>query len=137
MIKPVKIRSTSPHSAVIEVDGKDIAPMVNAFRLAADLDETALWISFSMAVLPEFDGPAEVEISEDLHEALVHLGWTPPAKGEVGEWEISTLGGPERVFLRSDGTYRKEPWHVPTPPDVTVGHEGSDRWTGGDRKDEP
>lgn len=117
MIKPVRIRSTSPHSAVIEVDGKDIAPMVNAYRLAADLDETVLWLSFSPAVLPEFDGPAEVEISEDLHEALVELGWTPPAKGEVAEWEISTLGGPERVFLRSDGTYRKEPWHVPVPPD--------------------
>jgi hypothetical protein len=134
MRRQVKIRHQGPSSATVEVDGRDLAPDIQAYSLTADAEYgPRLWISFSPAVLPEFDGPAELEVSEDLQEALVFLGWSPPATGEVTEQEISTLGGPERVFLRSDGTYRTEPWHTPD----TVGHEGSDRWAGGDRKDAP
>jgi hypothetical protein len=85
MNRAVKIKQVNMHSAVVEVDGKDIAPLINAYSLSAqaDGDGASLWVSFSPAVLPEFDGPAEVEISEDLHEALVSLGWTPPAKEDA------------------------------------------------------
>jgi hypothetical protein len=55
------------------------------------------------------------------------------SEDDVTEREISVLDHPERVFLRSDGTWRTEPWHT---PDETLNHPGSDRWTGGDRKDE-
>ncbi len=32
---------------------------------------------------------------------------------DVSEHEITALNSAERVFLRSDGTYRTEPWHTP------------------------
>ncbi len=32
---------------------------------------------------------------------------------EVTEREVTALSESERIFLRSDGTYRTEPWHTP------------------------
>ena len=111
-----RITHQGQHTAVIEVDGRDLASLVAGYNLHADYEEgPQLVLIFSAAVLPEFDGPAEVQVTEDLREALLHLGWRPPPPPEMEEHEISTLGGPERVFLRSDGTYRTEPWHVPEP----------------------
>jgi hypothetical protein len=50
------------------------------------------------------------------------------------EHEITTLDQPDRSFLSPDGTVRREPRTVNVPP---LNHDGSDRWTGGDRKDAP
>jgi hypothetical protein len=50
------------------------------------------------------------------------------------EHEITTLDQPDRSFLRPDGTVRREPRTVDVP---LLNHDDSDRWTGGDRKDEP
>jgi hypothetical protein len=36
---------------------------------------------------------------------------------DVTEHEITALNSAERVFLRSDGTYRTEPWHTPDRTD--------------------
>jgi hypothetical protein len=138
MKRQVRISHQGPNQATVEVDGRDLAHHIQGYSISADYESgPRLWISFSPSILPEFDGPAEVEISEDLRDALVFLGWRPPTEGDVAEREISTLGGPERVFLRSDGTYRTEPWHTPVPPQETLNYEGSERWTGGDRKDAP
>jgi hypothetical protein len=132
--KNVKISHTGPFTAKVEVDGRDLANLISAYHLTANVEDgPILVLQFSPAVLPEFDGPAEVQVTEDLHEALTFLGWVPPTDAEVTEYEVSTLGAPHRLFLRSNGTYRSEPWHE---PDLNLNHAGSDRWTGGDRKDE-
>lgn len=121
----VTIRQINQHMAEVMVNGVDMAGIVSAYHVHADHEDgPQVVLQFSAAVLPEFDGHAELQVTEDLHEALVHLGWRPPPAPEVEECEISTLGGPERVFLRTDGTYRTEPWHVPEPAypiDVATG----------------
>lgn len=112
----VKIKHTGMHQATVEVDGVDMANIISSYHLHADSEDgPVLVLQFSPAILPEFDGPAELEVTEDLHEALVHLGWAPPPGPDVVEHEVTQLTDPHRVFLRSDGTYRTEPWHVPEP----------------------
>lgn len=113
----VKINHPNMNNAEIIVDGHDIAPLIKGYTLTAAVREGArLQVDFTPVLMPEWDGLAEIEIPEELAAVLVLFGWQPPVKGEVTEWEISTMGGPERLFLRSDGTYRTEPWHVPDEP---------------------
>jgi hypothetical protein len=44
---------------------------------------------------------------------------------DLSEREISVLGEQERVFLRSDGTYRTEPWHTLADTDAHADGSGS------------
>lgn len=112
----VKINQLGMRHAEIIVDGLDIARHVAAYTLTADVRNPAVFtVEFTPDLMPEWDGLAEVRISEELAAVLVLFGWQPPVTGEVTETEITALGQPNRVFLRSDGTYRTEPWHVPEP----------------------
>jgi hypothetical protein len=121
----VTIRQTGIHSAEIMVNGVDLASLVSAYHIHADQgDGPQVVLQFSAAVLPEFDSPAELLVTEDLAEALLHLGWRPPPAPDVTEREVTTLGEAERVFIRSDGTYRTEPWHVPEPETKSAGQPG-------------
>jgi hypothetical protein len=113
----VKITQLGTSRAVVEVNGRDMAPWISAYHVHADVEDgPQVVLQFSGAVLPEFDGPAEVQVTPDLHEALIHLGWTPPAPAEeVTEREVSAHGDPQRTFIRSDGTRRYEDWPGPIP----------------------
>ncbi len=85
MIHRIKIRQHNKQGdSEILIDGVDHAHLIDQYEFGASIDEVPkLWISFSPAVLPEFDGEAELVISEDLHDALRNLGWTPPSKGKA------------------------------------------------------
>ncbi len=85
MIHRIKVRQHNAQGdSEILIDGVDHAHMIDQYQIGYSADDgPVLWISFSPAVLPEFDGEAELVLSEDLSAALVALGWTPPAKGKV------------------------------------------------------
>jgi len=113
-VNRVRINQKDHYSAEILVNGHDMASMVSAYHVHADHEDgPQVTLQFAGNVLPEFDGPAEVRVTEDLREALVHLGWREPSGPDVTEREITALGDDNRVFLRSDGTYRTEPWYAP------------------------
>lgn len=65
---------------VIEVDGVDISKSVRSLKFKRKgSGRNKVKVGFT---LPDFDfeGEAEIRITEPLHEALVALGWTPPAQ---------------------------------------------------------
>lgn len=131
----VKINHVSLANATIEVDGRNIAEHVTEYELKASFrDGPRLTVHFTPALLPEWDGLTEVEVSEELAAVLVLFGWQPPVKGEVTEAEITALNSPHRVFLRSDGTYRTEPWHIPVraPEPALHQHKASCHGTAGE-----
>lgn len=122
MMRKVKINQINMSNAEIVIDGHDIAPLVSGYTLTAAVREGArLQVDFTPILMPEWDGLAEIQIPEELAAVLVLFGWQPPVTGEVTETEITALGQPHRVFLRSDGTYRTEPWHVPAADEEPAG----------------
>jgi hypothetical protein len=113
----IKIKQLSLNSAEVVINGVDMARIVSAYHVHADMqDGPQVVIQFAATVLPEFDGPADVQVTQELHEALIHLGWTAPRAPERVENEITTLNDPHRTYLAADGTVRTVPWPAVEDP---------------------
>ncbi|MCW2768532.1 MAG: hypothetical protein JWO11_4491 [Nocardioides sp.] len=67
-------------TAVVQVDGHDLAHCTRSFRLEAGVREaTRLTLDVVATKVAEFDGEAIVGFNRDFEALLVGLGWTPPA----------------------------------------------------------
>lgn len=115
----IHINQKDQYSAEVMVNGRDLAGILAGYHVRADRESgPQVVLQFSSGILPEFEGLAEVVVAEDLREALVHLGWREPSGPDVTEREVTALGHEDRLILRSDGTYRTEPWHASREPEI-------------------
>ncbi|MFD5675602.1 hypothetical protein [Streptomyces sp. NPDC127040] len=80
----VEIHSAGPHSYRVLVDGADIAKGLVGLTLRMGVDQVpSLELDLQLVDVAGL-GPVEAEVvlGEGAHEALVALGWTPPADSQ-------------------------------------------------------
>lgn len=78
--RQIKITSTSSRDATVELDGHDISRSLTGVQIdmnAGSCPEVTLEVAVGTFVT--FEGKARVQIDWSAHEALLALGWTPPA----------------------------------------------------------
>lgn len=69
----------------IMVDGVDFSPAVNGMEIETKVGHTTQITLFLVESRVEFDGQVTVGIPDRTRDALIALGWTPPA-GVRGMW---------------------------------------------------
>lgn len=70
--RQIKITSTSSRDATVELDGHDISRSLTGVQIEVTLE-------VAVGTFVTFEGKARVQIDWSAHEALLALGWTPPA----------------------------------------------------------
>lgn len=73
--------SLHPSSGSIEIGGVNIADAVHGLMLTASAHDRIPVLKLDLHVIPaEIDGRMVIEIPERTRDALIELGWTPPAE---------------------------------------------------------
>jgi hypothetical protein len=80
MTKPVKLQLIGPKSQIF-VGDTDIAGSVSAVAFTTTAQDRIIRLTLDLVLLEaEIEGEAVVKVAPSTHQALVALGWTPPAE---------------------------------------------------------
>lgn len=76
----IEVDGTGRDGRVV-LDGRDVSGGVRGFALRAEVGRrTELELDLAVADGATFDGEVRLVIPESTREALIALGWTPPAE---------------------------------------------------------
>lgn len=121
MEKRIRIKPAHGNQSKIEIDDKDISPLLAGYVLV-DTPRTGprLRLDIALTTRTQALGVANVEIDPATAELLVSLGWQPPTT-DNDERETTShqdLARGNRVFIDGQGRTRVEPVE-PQPREAT------------------
>jgi hypothetical protein len=83
----VRMKVDSMGRGRIEVDGVDLSGEVSGVEFSSGVGRyaqtSALTVKFAVAAM-DLEGEMTVEVEQDMREALIALGWTPPSAADDG-----------------------------------------------------